>query len=337
MRTFIIAEAGVNHNGDLDMARKMVAEACAMGADAVKFQTFRAEELVTQYARKADYQNAGDNSASQYEMLKKLELSRRDHEILLDDCRKLGIEFMSTPFSVESARFLAELGMKTWKIPSGEITNRPLLEYIASLAPESVIMSTGMATMKEIMEAVTVLTDGVAKPQKLYLLHCTTAYPTPLADVNLRAMARLLLPGVTAVGYSDHTEGTIVAPAAVALDAAIIEKHFTLDKSLPGPDHKASVTPDEFRRMVSDIRAVEMALGSAEKAPAEAERPNMAVARKSIVAATEIAGGETFTADNLCCKRPGNGISPMCINDLIGRKAKHAYLPEQQIRIDELK
>lgn len=348
-RTFIIAEAGVNHNGSLERALAMVREARRMGADAIKFQTFRASDLVTADAPKADYQNEGDDAPTQYEMLKRLELSDDDHRALIAECDKMGIEFMSTPFSVSSAKFLYELGMKIWKIPSGEITNLPLLEYIAPRAGK-VILSTGMSTMDEISEAVTILltskliseTDPMLpqarlSKERLYLLHCTTAYPTPLADVNLRVMDALRKFACAGVGYSDHTPGTLVPVAAVAMGAVVIEKHFTLDKNLPGPDHKASLTPDEFAAMVRDIRLIETALGSDKKQVVKSEKDNIKVARKSIVAAVAIKKGDCFSADNLTTKRPGTGLSPMLWYRLIGKKARHDYRPDDPINKDELK
>ena len=336
MRTFVIAEAGVNHNGDPELAVRMVKAAAEAGADAVKFQTFRAEDIVTAGARKADYQKKNDGTGSQLEMLKKLEIADKTHTLLMEACTENGIEFMSTPFSVNSARFLAALGMKTWKIPSGEITNRPLLEYIGSLQPTKIIMSTGMSTLAEIKEALEVLHTAGADRKSVYLLHCNTAYPTPFDDVNLLALDTLAKLPVAAVGYSDHTEGIAIAPAAVARGAAIIEKHFTLDRNMAGPDHAASLLPDEFRQMVRDIRAVEAALGSPEKKPTESERKNMVSARKSLVAMTFIAAGEKFSPENLGCKRPGDGLSPMFIHSLEGRRSKHSYQPDEQIKEDEI-
>lgn len=335
-KTFIIAEAGVNHCGNIELALKMVHEAKRAGADAVKFQTFHAEDLVTADAPKARYQKENDGASSQFEMLKRLELSEEDHKAIMAECEKVGIEFMSTPFSIRSARFLKDLGMKTWKIPSGEITNRPLLEYIAGVA-EKVIMSTGMTTTDEITEAVVAMLISGLKKENLYLLHCTTAYPTQLADVNLRAMEALRKFACKGVGYSDHTQGILAPVAAVAMGALIIEKHFTLDRNLPGPDHKASLLPDEFARMVADIRDVEKAMGDGTKKPVKAEIPNKAIARKSIVAACPISKGEKFTADNLTTKRPGTGISPMRWYELIGKKAKHNYNIDDLILNSEIK
>lgn len=336
MRTFVIAEAGVNHNGDIETALEMVRRAARTGARAIKFQTFRAEDLVTGYAPKAEYQKRTDSAPSQFEMLKRLELDDGDFALLAEECRRLGIEFMSTPFSIPAARLLGRLGMKTWKIPSGEITNLPLLEFVAS-QPGTVILSTGMATLDEVRAALDIVRSKGKEADEIYLLHCTTAYPTPVGDVNLRAMDTLAaLPGIAGVGYSDHTAGTAVAVAAVARGAVIIEKHFTLDPEMDGPDQKTSLTPDLFEKMVRDIAEAEAALGSAVKQPSPSERANMAVARKSIVAARDIAAGETFSEDNLTAKRPGDGLSPLCWHELIGRKARRPYQADGQILADEL-
>ncbi len=335
MKTLIIAEAGVNHNGSLDMALRMVREAARAGADVVKFQTFRADDLVTRDAPKAEYQNAGDDAPSQYEMLRRLELSADDYRRIMDECRAVGIGFMSTPFSIASADLLADLGMKGWKIPSGELTNLPLLRHIAGLGGR-IIMSTGMATLDEVRASVDALVDAGIARSDIFLMHCTTAYPTPVADVNLRAMEALRSLDVGGVGYSDHTQSLVVPAAAVAMGACMIEKHFTLDRDLPGPDHKASLLPDEFAAMVRDIRTVEAAMGHPVKAPTPAEQPNIAVARKSIVAARDIAPGTVFTVSDLTTKRPGTGISPMLWDELIGRTASRPYATDQLISPDEL-
>lgn len=335
MSTLIIAEAGVNHNGSLDMALRMVHEAARAGADVVKFQTFRADDLVTRDAPKADYQNEGDHAPSQYEMLRRLELTADDYRRLMDECCSVGIGFMSTPFSIASADLLAGMGMKRWKIPSGELTNLPLLRHIAHLGG-TVIMSTGMATLDEVREAVEALVGAGMSRRDIYLMHCTTAYPTPVGDVNLRAMEALASLDVAGVGYSDHTQSLVVPAAAVAMGACMIEKHFTLDRDLPGPDHKASLLPDEFASMVRDIRTVEAAIGQPVKAPTPAEWPNIAVARKSIVAARTIAPGTVFTDDILTTKRPGTGISPMLWDNIIGRTASRGYSPDELISQDEL-
>lgn len=334
---YIIAEAGVNHNGSLEMALRMVDEAAAMGADAIKFQTFRAEDIVTLNAPKADYQVQNDRSSvSQYDMLRRLELNDAAHRALLDHCNQVGIDFLSTPFSLPAARFLNSLGMKVWKIPSGEITNLPLLEYIGSVA-DSIILSTGMATLDEVRHAVAVLNESGTPKSHIRLLHCTTAYPTPPGDVNLAAMNTLRSLGCAGVGYSDHTEGIVIPVAAVAMGATIIEKHFTLDKSLPGPDHKASLTPSDFRHMVDNIRIAYEAIGSETKTPAVSEKGNAAVARKSIVAAREILPGEIFDSSNLTTKRPATGLSPMVWYRLIGQRASQHYLKDEQISKAELK
>lgn len=335
MKTLIIAEAGVNHNGSLDTALRMVREAARAGADFVKFQTFNAADLVTASAPTAQYQNEATGESSQLDMLERLELTPADFAAIKRECDNAGIGFMSTPFSVSSADILAEIGQKFWKIPSGELTNLPLLRHIASLA-DNVIMSTGMATLDEVKEALSVLNDAGLPNSRIYLLHCTTAYPTPPAEVNLRAMDALRLPGIAGMGYSDHTQGISVPLAAVARGAVIIEKHFTLDRNLPGPDHKASLEPEEFALMVKQIRIVEESLGSADKTPSESETMNMKVARKSIVAARPIEKGEIFTEMNLTTKRPGTGVSPMQWDHLTGRRAKHSYQADQLINNDEL-
>lgn len=336
MSTFIIAEAGVNHNGSLERALEMVREAKRFGADTVKFQTFNADDIAVPDAPKAEYQKASDCMRDQREMLRKLELSEQDHLRLIEECKKEGIEFMSTPFSIKSARLLESLGMKTWKIPSGEITNLPLLEYVGRVA-RTVILSTGMADTAEVRAALDVLVGAGAEPGRIFLLHCTTAYPTAPADVNLNAMLTLKEFGTGGVGFSDHTLSTVIAPAAVAMGACIVEKHFTLDRSLPGPDHAASLTPDEFAQLTANIRIVETALGSHRKEAVAAEKGNMAVARKSIVAACPIKAGETFTEANLTAKRPGTGISPMLWHSLLGKQARNDYTTDQQISNDELK
>lgn len=331
METFIIAEAGVNHNGDVERAIRMVREAHAAGADAVKFQTFRAADLVTADAPMAKYQQRNDKSATQLEMLRRLELNEEAHLRVSEECHRLGIEFMSTPFSIEAALFLESLNMRMWKIPSGEITNLPLLECIARMPSDRVILSTGMATLTEVADAVEALRCGGLPKDKLFLLHCTTAYPTQPSDVNLRCIDTLRKFECAGVGYSDHTTGITIPVAAVAMGACIIEKHFTLDRSLPGPDHAASLQPDELREMVESIRTVEKALGSSVKEAQSVEISNMAVARKSIVAKHSIRKGEIFTSDNLTSKRPGTGISPMKWYDLLGKTASRDYSPDQQI------
>ncbi|MCD4741899.1 MAG: N-acetylneuraminate synthase [Desulfobacteraceae bacterium] len=333
-RVFIIAEAGVNHNGSLDMAKKMVKVAAKAGVDAVKFQTFRAQTLVTKNAVKADYQiKASGQKETQYQMLEKLELSHKDHELLLEECKLNKIEFLSTPFDLTAIDLLAEMGIKKWKIASGEITNLPFLRKIASLGQE-IILSTGMADLDEIRAALDVFLDSGISSDKITVLHCNTQYPTPMEDVNLNAMKSIknAFTGIH-VGYSDHTQGIEIPIGAVALGATIIEKHFTLDKTLPGPDHKASLEPDELAIMVQAIRNIEIAFGNGIKKPTQSEKGNISIVRKSIVAADNIAVGEKFTDKNLTAKRPGKGISPMRWDDIIGRTAEKSYSEDEEIII----
>lgn len=329
--TIIIAEAGVNHNGSYDRAVDMIHAAARAGVDYVKFQTFKSEKLVSASAPRAEYQKRNCGGDSQLAMLRALELSYADFARLADECRRTGIGFMSTPFDLDSIDFLATLGMDYWKIPSGEITNLPYLRKIA-LQHGRVILSTGMSTIDEVEAAVSVLEGGGTPRSDVWLLHCTTQYPTPYTDVNLRAMDALLACRCRGVGYSDHTQGIAVPVAAVALGAEIIEKHFTLDKNLPGPDHKASLDVAELTGMVRSVRAVEQALGDGVKRVTDSERPNIAVARKSIVAACDIAAGEIFTERNLTVKRPGTGLSPMLWDTLIGTPSTRAYHPDDQIQ-----
>lgn len=334
MKTLIIAEAGVNHNGQLNLALQLIHAAAKAGADYVKFQTFQASSLVSQSAPKADYQMANDpnSGSSQLQMLQALQLSHADFQRLQEECKNCGIGFLSTPFDSASINFLASLGMDFWKIPSGEITNLPYLRQIAA-HPQPIILSTGMATLNEVEQALNAL-EAAGKPRsEIYLLHCTTAYPTAPDQVNLRAMQALQSLNCKAIGYSDHTQGIAIPTAAVALGAQIIEKHFTLSRSLPGPDHKASLTPSELTEMVQAIRAVEASLGTAIKQPTEAEQANINIARRSIVAAKPIAAGETFTPDNLTTKRPANGISPMLWDTIIGTTASRPYMPDQPIQL----
>lgn len=331
MSVIIIAEAGVNHNGSLETAKKLVDSAIDSGADIIKFQTFIAEKIISKFADKAEYQKKNDpNSKNQLEMVKKLELSFDDFLQLEEYCTAKGIEFMSTPFDFESIDFLNTIGMKRWKIPSGEITNLPYLIKIACLN-QPVILSTGMSTMEEIETAVHLLRDnGVSD---LTVLHCTTEYPAPFTDVNLYAMLTIKEKFGVTVGYSDHTKGIEVPIAAAALGATVIEKHFTLDKNMEGPDHKASIEPHELKAMVESIRNVEKALGDGVKRPAESERKNMMIARKSIVAKTQIRKGELFTEQNLTVKRPGNGITPMKWFDIMGQKAIRDFQEDELIEI----
>lgn len=325
----IIAEAGVNHNGDLEMAKKLVKYAAEAGADYVKFQTFHAEKLVTKAAKQAMYQKknlqSGDND-NQYDMLKKLELSKADHEELLKTCQYYGIKFLSTAFDNESLIYLTrDLDLDYIKIPSGELTNYPYLRLAAQLG-KPVILSTGMATLPEIMDAIKVLEEFGVKKDDLYILHCTTEYPALVSEVNLRAMDTIAEATGCKVGYSDHTMGIDVSIAAVARGAMVIEKHFTLDRTLPGPDHPASLEPDELKRMIIAIRNIQRAIGDGTKQPANSrEYCNRDAARKSIVAACNIKKGELFTEENLTTKRPGSGISPMRWNEVIGTKAARDY------------
>ncbi|MDD3603884.1 MAG: N-acetylneuraminate synthase [Kiritimatiellae bacterium] len=332
-RCFIIAEAGVNHNGSLERALELVDAAAAAGADAVKFQTFVAEEEISRFAPKAEYQLASTPSAeSQMEMVKKLELNREQHEALLRRCRQKNIMFLSSPFDLKSIQMLLDLDVAGIKIPSGEITNLPYLRAIGR-SGKPVIMSTGMATTGEIGDALKVLEKSGTLRDRVMMLHCNTEYPTPMKDVNLRAMLTLRDTFGVRIGYSDHTLGTEVSVAAVALGAAMIEKHLTLDCGLPGPDHKASMEPRPFREMVQAIRNVEQSLGSGEKTPSPSERKNLAIARKSIVASRDIAAGERFTEENITAKRPGTGISPMKWDEVIGRTAKRAYQTDEMIEL----
>lgn len=330
-RTFIIAEAGVNHNGDLEIAKRLVDEAVAAGVDAVKFQTFKAENIVCKNATKADYQKAStDANQSQYEMLKKLELTEKMHEELIAYCVDKNILFLSTPFDLESVDYLAQIGMEIMKIPSGELTNYPYLRKIAETG-KRVILSTGMSDIEEVKAAINVLKENGSGD--ISVLHCNTEYPTPFEDVNLKAMLTLQSELGVKIGYSDHTLGIEIPIAAVAMGAKIIEKHFTLDKSMEGPDHKASLEPDELQKMVSSIRNVEMALGNGVKIPSPSELKNIAIARKSIVAKCKIEKGQFFTEENLTTKRPGTGISPMRWNEIIGMVAKRSYDEDELIEV----
>lgn len=330
-RTYVIAEAGVNHNGDLALAHRLVEVAAAAGADAVKFQTFTSATLASRDAPKAGYQVATTGAAqTQYEMLRALELDHAAHHALLAQCRELGITFLSSAFDPASLAFLLTLPMPLLKIPSGEITNLPYLRQ-AGAAGRDLVLSTGMATLGEIEAAIEVLEASGTPRARITVLHCNTEYPTPMADVNLRAMNAIGTAFGVPVGYSDHTNGIEVALAAVALGARVIEKHFTLDRNLPGPDHRASLEPDELAAMVRAIRNIEAALGSAVKRPTASETGNRAVARKSIVAAVDIAAGEVFGPHNLAVKRPGTGISPMRWDDVVGRVARRAYRADEMI------
>ena len=330
--TFIIAEAGVNHNGNLEMALRLVDVACAAGADAVKFQTFKADNIIAVNAPKADYQkDATGPDESQLEMVKKLELDEAAHTRLHHYCQDKDIPFLSTPFDLESIDLLTRLGLEIFKIPSGEITNLPYLRKLGALK-KRLILSTGMADLSEIKDALDVLADAGSRMEDITVLHCNTEYPTPFEDVNLRAMLtiRSAFPGIS-VGYSDHTLGIEAPIAAVAIGATVIEKHFTLDRNLPGPDHRASLEPDELAAMISAIRNIEKALGTGIKKPSPSESRNIPVARKSIVAAAPIKKGETFTEMNITVKRPGTGITPMRWDEMIGRKAAKPYRKDELI------
>jgi N,N'-diacetyllegionaminate synthase len=325
MSVFIIAEVGVNHNGSLELAKQLVDVAKGCGADAVKFQTFKAATLVTKAAKQAEYQttNTGKQE-SQFDMLKRLELSEEDHQTLVEYCQEQNIEFMSTPFDLLSIQFLNRLGVERFKVPSGEITNYPYLKMVGSFNKE-IVLSTGMAILGEVEAALNLLIEAGTEQDKITILHATTDYPTKMQDVNLTAMQTIAHAFKVNVGYSDHTPGIEVPVAAVALGASIIEKHFTLDKNLPGPDHKASLEPQELKAMIAAIRNVEIALGGGIKRPSQNEQKNMQVARKSIVALTAIKKGEVFTEQNLTVKRPGLGMTPMRWNDVVGQTAQKAY------------
>jgi N,N'-diacetyllegionaminate synthase len=332
MRTLIIAEAGVNHNGDMELARQLIDAAAEAGADIVKFQTFKADRLVTASAKKAAYQLVTtDADESQHEMIRQLELSEAMHEQLIAHCKLRGIEFFSTAFDIESLDYLMSLGMERIKIPSGEITNLPYLRRVGSFG-KPVILSTGMSNLGEIEAALAVLEEAGGRRDQIFVLHCNTEYPVPMGEVNLRAMHSIGQAFGVRVGFSDHTEGIEIAVAAVALGACIIEKHITLDRELPGPDHRASIEPDEFACMVRSIRNLELALGDGIKRPSASEERNSLVARKSLVAARAIAKGELFSEQNLVAKRPGTGISPMRLDELLGRPAPRDFAPDEQIQ-----
>jgi N,N'-diacetyllegionaminate synthase len=331
--TLIIAEAGVNHNGDMALARQLIDVAAEAGADMVKFQTFSADRLVTSYAAKADYQSrASVGGESQHAMLRRLELTPDMHLALIAHCRSRGVQFFSTGFDKKSVEFLAELGADRFKIPSGEITNLPYLRHIGGYR-KPVILSSGMATLGEIEAALGVLEGAGTPRERVTVLHCNTEYPTPMADVNLRAMLTIGTAFGVKVGYSDHTLGIEVSVAAVALGASVIEKHFTLDRGLPGPDHKASLEPLELKAMIGAIRNVEQALGDGIKRPSASESKNKSVARKSLVAAVPIRAGEIFSGSNLVAKRPGTGLSPMRWDEVVGRPASRDFAPDELIEL----
>jgi N,N'-diacetyllegionaminate synthase len=333
MKTLIIAEAGVNHNGDLALAKQLIDVAAIAGADIVKFQTFSANRLVTRAAKKADYQAQTTSSEeTQQDMLRRLELTEAMHHELIAYCKTRNIGFLSTGFDIESVDFLINLGQECFKIPSGEITNLPYLRHIGQLS-KTVILSTGMATLGDIEAAIEALEQAGTPRSKMTVLHCTTEYPTPMTEVNLRAMQSIHSAFGVAVGYSDHTQGIEVAIAAVAMGATVIEKHFTLDRNLPGPDHQASLEPAELKAMVTTIRNIEVAMGDGIKRITPSEARNKPVARKSLVASREIKAGEVFTAENISTKRPGTGISPMKWDEVLGEVAYRDFLEDELIEL----
>lgn len=320
---FIIAEAGVNHNGNIDLAKRMIDVASEYNVDAIKFQTFKTENLVSKMAKKAKYQNnTTDQNESQFDMIKKLELDIETHKELIEYCKNKKIMFLSTPFDLESIDLLNDLGLEIFKIPSGEITNLPYLEKIGKLK-KKVILSTGMSTLDEIESALNILRENGTKD--ITVLHCNTEYPTPMGDVNLNAMNTIKEKLNVEVGYSDHTLGIEVSIAAVSMGAKVIEKHFTLDKNMEGPDHKASLEPNELKQMVECIRNIEKAMGDGIKKPSKSEMKNIDIVRKSIVAIKKIKKGEIFTEENIYIKRPGNGISPMKWYEVLGTIATRDY------------
>lgn len=333
MKTLIIAEAGVNHNGDMQLAKKLIAEAALAGADLVKFQSFVAKDIASKDAPKAGYQLAAtDNLESQYEMLSKLELSYDDHVALKNECVLQGIGFFSTAFDNASFDTLVELGLDIVKIPSGEITNLPYLRYVTRLG-HPVLLSTGMASLGEIEAAIEVIEIAGTNRDDITVLHCSTEYPTPMCEVNLKAMQNIGTAFGTKIGYSDHSKGIEVAIAAVALGASVIEKHFTLDRTLAGPDHRASLEPAELKAMVSGIRNIEIALGDGVKKPGKSELLNKPIARRSLVAGRSIKSGEEFTEQNMSVKRPGNGLSPMLWDEVLGKKAPRDFSPFELIEL----
>lgn len=330
-KVFIIAEAGVNHNGSIEIARKLVDEAALAGADAVKFQTFKAENLVSKDAKKADYQmETTDGNESQFDMLKKLELTPDMHRELIEYCSQKKIMFLSTPFDIDSLQYLLQCGIEIIKIPSGEITNYPYLREVGRTG-RPVILSSGMSGLDEVKAAVNVLQEYGSRD--ITVLHCNTEYPTPYSDVNLKAMLTIKEALGVSVGYSDHTSGIGVPIAAAALGADVIEKHFTLDKNMDGPDHKASLEPHELREMIRQIRNIELALGDGQKVPSESEKKNIDIVRKSIVAKKVIKQGHIFTEENITTKRPGNGLSPMRWNEIIGQRAVRDFEVDELIEL----
>ena len=333
-KTIIIAEAGVNHNGDIETAKRLIDVASDAGVDYVKFQTFKANKIVTKQAKRANYQNENTkNLDTQYEMLKKLELNEDSHHLLIKYCNDKGIKFLSTGFDLDSLEFLYKIGIRLAKIPSGEITNYPYLKKVAQLFSE-VVLSTGMSDMDDINKALAILLKFGVKKENITVLHCNTEYPTPMSDVNLKAMLHIQKELDVKIGYSDHTLGIEVPIAAVALGAILIEKHFTLDRSLPGPDHRASLEPNELKNMVKSIRNIEKALSGSEiKEPSKSELKNKSIIRKSIVAIKPIAIGETFNNDTIGTKRPGTGISPINWESVIGQVSKDNFEQDELIRL----
>jgi N,N'-diacetyllegionaminate synthase len=332
-KVFIIAEAGVNHNGSIELAKKLIDVAVEAGADAVKFQTFKADKLVSKLAQKADYQKqTTSTNETQYEMIKKLELDENAHRVLISYCKDMGIMFLSTPFDHDSIDLLNSFEMPIFKIPSGEITNLPYLRHIGGLGKE-VILSSGMANLDEVQDALEVLIKAGTSKEKITVLHATTEYPCPIDEVNLRAMHTINTAFGVKVGYSDHTKGIEVPIAAVALGASVIEKHFTLDRLMVGPDHKASIEPNELKLMVQSIRHVELALGDGIKQATKSELKNMAVTRKSIVASRDIKAGELLSYESITVKRPGTGISPMEWDRVLDTAAKQDFLADELIEL----
>lgn len=332
-KTLIIAEAGVNHNGDIELAKKLIEVASAAGADFVKFQSFKTEECVSINAPKAKYQinNAQDKNESQFEMIKRLELDKEAHIRLMKHCKKCGINFLSTPFDLPSIALLDELGLEIFKIPSGEITNLPYLKAVGALK-KKIILSTGMSDIKEIKQALNILILHGTKAENISILHANTAYPTPFEDMNLRALQSLQKEFLQhKIGLSDHSLGIVCPIAAVALGACIVEKHFTLDKNLPGPDHKASLEPNELKAMIQGIRELELALGNGEKKMSASEKENIQIARKSLVAKRAIVKGEIFSEENLSTKRPATGINAMRYDEFLGKVAMRNYEKDELI------
>jgi len=334
MKTLIIAEAGVNHNGDMALAKELIAVAADAGADLVKFQTFTASKITSRSAPKAEYQKGTtDPEESQQEMIRKLELTRENHLELIAECKKRGIGFFSTAFDNDSFDLLEELGCcDLVKVPSGELTNLPYLRYVSRLGTP-LLLSTGMANLGDIEAAIDAVEQAGTSRDQITVLHCTTEYPTPMEDVNLRAMVNIGKALGVKVGYSDHTPGIEVPIAAVALGATVIEKHFTLDRSLPGPDHRASLEPAELKAMVAGIRNIERALGDGIKRPSPSELKNKPIARKSLVAACDIKAGEAFSPENLTAKRPGTGVSPMLWDEVMGRRAPRDFCADELIEL----